>query len=200
MRGCQQLLWQSEEKTAHMGRSHQMRVWECFEYSRSICLPPSFLLDDTAENHFSPVRKWEAIIMLLFCPKPSPSYLHHSRWAKASFYTGGFPVLSFWRIKLMKHSQRNSQSKHRQNASCFLFYVSRFFKKGEERKEGSASNDRCYIFALRTNVFFMNGSPIRPHHPNARMWILVTACNKWSATVTNMDSKEQQISLDKLTN
>jgi len=50
-----------------------------------------------------------------------------------------------------------------------FFLCEQIFKKGEERKGGRASNDRCYIFALRTNVFFMNGSPIRPHHPNARM-------------------------------
>ncbi len=130
--------------------SSQQLFWQSEEEKTAQCLPPSFLLDDIAEKHFSPARKREAIIMLLFEPKASPPHLHQSV-RKSVLYTGGFPVLSFRRIKLMKHSLYSNMKGTPRVKTGKILYVSRFLKRGETGREGES---------LMTDVPFLPSGPM----------------------------------------
>lgn len=114
-----------------------MRVYECFKWQIDMC---TSILSSWwyCRGPFQPCRKAKSKNHPHFKPKLSCPHLNQSV-SKSVLYTGGFPVLSFCKIKLMKRSlysnMKETPSVNTGKMLPFFSPVSRFFKKGESWRE-----------------------------------------------------------------
>lgn len=183
-------MWQETEKSFR-------NQWEIKGYTSSLsswwyCQAP-FQLCKKNKNNFNIITQWPNNIYQFYSLMLWRSALQ--TWQSQSYV----PVRECFGDSLLPYleneaneaassqlyemnSQHKTQSKSTRFLSCSREDILNSYKKKIKtegngwRKDGlCVSNDRCCNSALRTNVFFMNGS----HHSCAEaMWVLVTALNK----------------------